>query len=92
MLRLNMKHRRIEIHCPLCSWKPTPASRWQCRPGCGHVWNTFDTGGICPACGHAWKTTACLSCPGVPPHPDWYHETGGATAKRTEQKSEPAHA
>jgi hypothetical protein len=26
---------------------------------CGHEWNTFDTGGVCPACVHQWTETQC---------------------------------
>jgi hypothetical protein len=36
------------IRCPLCGWSPRKEDRWSCS--CGHEWNTFDTGGVCPAC------------------------------------------
>lgn len=65
----------MKIWCPGCEWRPKPSSRWICSPsGCGHVWNTFDTGGVCPACEKIWKTTACLSCHNSYPHQDWYHD------------------
>jgi hypothetical protein len=35
------------IRCPLCGWSPRREDKWFCE--CGHAWNTFDTGGICPA-------------------------------------------
>src|SRR6266852_8293404 len=38
------------IRCPLCGWSPRKDDRWSCS--CGHEWNTFDTGGVCPACLH----------------------------------------
>lgn len=69
------------IRCPLCRWRPTPWSLWQCGDcphpeglleGCGAEWNTFDTRGLCPGCGHQWRWTACLSCDGWSPHEDWY--------------------
>ena len=60
------------IRCPLCRWTPRTEDRWSCS--CGHEWNTFDTGGICPACLHQWSTTQCLSCKGWSPHSDWYAE------------------
>ena len=34
------------IRCLLCGWSPRKEDKW-----CGHSWNTFDTGGVCPACG-----------------------------------------
>jgi hypothetical protein len=36
------------IRCPLCGWSARKEDRWFCE--CGHSWNTFDTGGVCPAC------------------------------------------
>src|SRR4029077_11697498 len=46
------------IRCPLCGWSPRKEDRWRCE--CGHEWNTFDTGGVCPACLHQWTSTQCL--------------------------------
>ena len=61
------------IRCPLCLWQPRRSDRW-CRvdcaapeyffDGCGVVWNTFETRGICPHCSHQWQWTACLACHG----------------------------
>src|ERR1700733_9109504 len=36
------------IRCPKCGWEPRKHDLWSCD--CGHLWNTFDTGGIWPAC------------------------------------------
>jgi len=58
------------IRCPLCGWQPRAEDRWSCL--CGHVWNTFDTGGVCPGCLHEWKVTQCLACGRFSPHSDWY--------------------
>jgi len=58
------------IRCPRCGWSPRKESRWACS--CGHVWNTFDTGGVCPECLHQWTSTQCLSCQCWSPHSDWY--------------------
>lgn len=58
------------IRCPHCEWSPTPADIWTCA--CGHAWNTFDTGGVCPGCLHQWLKTQCLSCQSWSAHSDWY--------------------
>jgi hypothetical protein len=44
----------IRIRCPLCGWQPAKTDRWVCSPGCGHLWNTFETRGVCPACAKHW--------------------------------------
>lgn len=59
-----------EIKCPKCEWHPNIDDKWQCS--CFHVWNTFDTGGICPACKKRWEDTQCLKCKKWSPHLDWY--------------------
>jgi hypothetical protein len=61
------------IRCPLCGWSPRKNSRWMCD--CKHVWNTFDTGGICPACLYQWTSTMCPSCLRWSPHSDWYAQS-----------------
>jgi|SRR5579884_3511705 hypothetical protein len=48
------------IRCPKCRWAPRAHDRWMCN--CGHVWNTFNTGGVCPGCLYQWTETACLAC------------------------------
>jgi hypothetical protein len=58
------------IRCPKCQWSPDAESRWSCR--CRHLWNTFQTRGLCPACGYQWTVTACLNCGQTSPHSDWY--------------------
>jgi hypothetical protein len=60
----------VRIRCPLCEWTPRPDDLWSCS--CGHMWHTFDTGGVCPACLTEWKMTQCLSCHGWSAHSDWY--------------------
>jgi hypothetical protein len=58
------------VRCPKCEWKPSVESRWGCK--CGHRWNTFWTGGLCPGCRYQWTVTSCHSCGERSPHADWY--------------------
>ncbi|HEY2347326.1 MAG TPA: hypothetical protein VGH80_15860 [Xanthomonadaceae bacterium] len=80
------------IYCPKCKWRPSHASRWICSQrmgGCGHVWNTFLTGGLCPSCGCVWEITACLSCRQFSLHKEWYHYPDDDTpAARQVEKTE----
>ena len=52
------------IRCPICGWVPKKTDLWWCT--CRHVWNTFDTGGVCPACLHRW-TLVTHTIPGSTP-------------------------
>jgi hypothetical protein len=76
-------NRYSRIRCPLCSWQPNDKSRWVCstcahpeyfQPGCGRIWNTFNTRGLCPGCQHQWRWTICLYCQGWSLHESWYLE------------------
>jgi hypothetical protein len=58
------------IRCPLCGWTPRKNDHWMCV--CKHVWNTFDTGGVCPACLYQWAITMCLACGRWSAHSEWY--------------------
>lgn len=58
------------IRCPRCKWEPSARDTWACS--CGHGWNTFDTGGLCPACGKQWSETQCPRCAAWSPHRAWY--------------------
>ncbi len=60
--------------CPRCGWEPARSDRWMCL--CLHVWNTFETRGVCPGCGRAWQETQCLRCHALSRHDDWYQDEG----------------
>ena len=71
------------IRCPVCAWTPGRGSRWYCGTcpepegyldGCGTMWNTFDTRGLCPGCQHQWRWTSCLACHQWSLHEDWYEQ------------------
>ena len=63
------------IRCPRCGWEPGRGDRWMCS--CLHLWNTFETGGVCPACGRQWQETQCPRCHAWSPHSDWYVTESG---------------
>ena len=63
-----------KIRCPKCAWEPAREDRWYCDVGCGHGWNTFETGGRCRACGKQWLETVCLRCHAWSPHDEWYFD------------------
>jgi hypothetical protein len=58
------------IRCPFCGWTPSARDTWMCS--CLHLWNTFDTGGVCPECLKQWMETQCPKCHHWTPHSAWY--------------------
>ncbi len=58
------------IRCPFCGWSPGARDLWMCS--CNHMWNTFDTGGVCPKCLVQWLNTQCHRCHQWSPHSVWY--------------------
>lgn len=63
------------LRCPKCAWEPRPGDVWCCVCFC--VWNTFETGGVCPACDRVWTETQCHRCGEWSPHEDWYEPASG---------------
>ncbi|MHA1270474.1 MAG: hypothetical protein ACTSPY_11845 [Candidatus Helarchaeota archaeon] len=59
--------------CPGCGWIPTKDARWQCHK-CDAIFNTFETGAICPDCGIIFKKTQCILCGGCFPYDDWFED------------------
>ncbi len=72
--RLGLDRNDSGIRCPVCHWCPQRFDTWRCDPGCGHVWNTFETRGRCPECSKQWQRTACLRCGEWSPHESWYDQ------------------
>ena len=62
------------IYCPRCAWAPSAEDRWECRPGCRTLWNTFETAARCPGCSKRWLVTVCLQCAQGSLHEHWYHD------------------
>ena len=69
---------RGRVRCPRCAWEPERRDLWMCS--CLHVWNTFDTRGVCPDCSYRWEHTQCLRCKEWSEHERWYEEDGRARA------------
>ncbi len=59
-VRVDQDDGRGRIRCPSCGWAPGRHDLWACT--CLHLWNTFETGGVCPACGRLWAETQCPPC------------------------------
>lgn len=77
-----------EIYCPFCKWTPDGTALWSCLPVCGHVWNTFDTGGQCPKCAEKYEHTQCLRCQLFSLHKSWYHDVDPALEQYEEDAAE----
>jgi hypothetical protein len=73
----DLDDRNSGIRCPACRWRPTRQDVWACNPGCGHVWNTFDTRGHCPGCQKHWSKTQCTKCGEWSNHDAWYESPAG---------------
>ena len=73
----------LKIYCPACRWEPDGGAHWGCS--CGHVWNTFDTGGICPQCQYRWRHTGCPTCTAWSRHVNWYHGLDEQLAELVEE-------
>jgi hypothetical protein len=69
-------------------WKPLPSSQWSCLPVCGHLWNTFDTAGVCPQCDEHFEHTQCLRCLQFSPHRQWYHDADPSEKKLEQHAAE----
>ena len=61
------------IYCPKCKWVPPRVALWECLEVCGCLFDTFETGGVCPACQEKFEYTQCIMCGQFSPHRDWYH-------------------
>ncbi len=78
----------MTIYCPRCEYAPRAADRWMCMPGCGTIWNTFETRARCPGCQKRWRDTCCPACCRWSPHDDWYHEEVPDAAEAAEAAGE----
>jgi Zn-dependent protease len=61
LARFSKLPRRQEFACPACAVSPPVGNFWQCGK-CGRLFDTFQTGAICPQCGSGFDVTRCLDC------------------------------
>jgi hypothetical protein len=70
LLRIRAKAiRHIGFACPMCHAAPPAGPYWKCS--CGHLFDTFETGAVCPGCGKSFGSTACLDCGAQSPLSKW---------------------
>jgi hypothetical protein len=61
---------RRHLRCPFCGWIPFALPAWKCKE-CRFVWDTFETGGVCPSCGHHHAEIACVRCRRISDRDRW---------------------
>ena len=70
MLRLEKLPRRNGFRCPNCHTKPLLGERWRCDL-CGQMFDTFQTGAVCPHCSKHFPQTMCGDCGKFFPMNEW---------------------
>ena len=68
--RLARLPRREGFACPSCRSAPPLGAYWQCGK-CGQLFDTFQSGGVCPNCAAQFVATMCLDCQEQHPMNDW---------------------
>lgn len=61
LARFSKLPRRQEFACPSCKSSPPRGDFWKCG-NCGHAFDTFQTGAVCPRCGSRFESTGCIDC------------------------------
>jgi len=70
LLKISKLPRRPGFACPSCRAAPPLGVYWQCG-ACGHPFDTFESGAVCPQCGKQFATTACMDCREQHPMSEW---------------------
>ena len=70
LLRFAKLPRREGVACPACRTAPPLGAFWKCGR-CGQLFDTFQTGAVCPKCGAQFATTRCLDCGALNPMSAW---------------------
>jgi Zn-dependent protease len=61
LMRIEKLPRRNGFACPGCGSKPVLGARWRCSE-CGGLFDTFETGAVCPHCRVQHSDTMCIDC------------------------------
>ncbi len=70
LIRNEKLPRRAGFACPGCRTAPPIGDFWKCTQ-CGQLFDTFQTGAVCPHCGTRYDTTMCLHCLERRPMGEW---------------------
>ena len=70
LLKFAKLPRRDGFKCPSCRTAPPIGTYWRCG-NCEHMFDTFETRGMCPHCGVQYATTTCLDCREQRPISEW---------------------
>jgi Zn-dependent protease len=70
LLRFAKLPRRFGFACPACKASPPIGDYWKCGK-CGHAFDTFQTGAVCPHCATQYAATKCLDCGAMHPMNQW---------------------
>ena len=62
--------RRHGFACPSCKTPPAIGEAWRCGR-CKQMFDTFETGGVCPHCGTQYAATGCMECGKQHPINEW---------------------
>jgi Zn-dependent protease len=62
--------RRENFVCPTCKISPPIGDYWRCA-NCHQLFDTFQTGAVCPHCGARFDVTRCLDCGALHPLHEW---------------------
>jgi Zn-dependent protease len=62
--------RRENFACPTCKMSPPSGYYWRCSK-CGQLFDTFESGAVCPNCHARFDVTRCLDCGALHPMHEW---------------------
>ena len=69
--RMEKIPRRAGFTCPSCHAAPPTGPFWHCNH-CSALFDTFETGAVCPQCSARFESTACLDCRKNAPIAAWH--------------------